>query len=69
MAKIKNINDDLGMPITFEASTVEEAVIQMAQAVAACGLDQWQNEIAIGRTVDEIADQLTEGFDYEVVDE
>jgi hypothetical protein len=64
MVKIKNINDDLGMPITFEASTVEEAVIQMAQAVAACG-----NEIAINRTTDEIADQLTEGFDYEVVDE
>jgi hypothetical protein len=64
MAKIKNINDDLGMPITFEASTVEEAVIQMAQAVAACG-----NEIAIGRTTDEIADQLREGLDYEVVDE
>jgi hypothetical protein len=60
MAKIKNINDDLGMPITFEASTVEEAVIQMAQAVAACGN---------GRTADEIADQLTEGLDYEVVDE
>jgi hypothetical protein len=60
MAKIKNINDDLGMPITFEASTVEEAVIQMAQAVAACGNDS---------TTDEIADQLEEGFDYEVVDE
>jgi len=60
VAKIKNINDDLGMPITFEASTVEEAVIQMAQAVAACGNDS---------TTDEIADCLEEGFDYEVVDE
>jgi hypothetical protein len=66
MAKIKNINDDLGMPITFEASTVEEAVIQMAQAVAACGNDRLTVGIV---TTDEIADQLEEGFDYEVVDE
>lgn len=64
MATIKNINDGFGMPVTFEASTVEEAVIHMAQAVAACG-----NEIAIGLTVDEIADELEEGFDYEVIDE
>jgi len=63
MAKIKNINDNLGMPITFESSTVEDSVIQMAQAVAACG-----NEIAIGRTIDEIADQLREGLDYEIVE-
>ena len=64
MARIKNINDKWGDPVEFEASTLDDAVFEMAQALVACG-----SEVSLGLTRDELASKLQENLDYEIVDE
>jgi len=56
MAKtIRNINDRWGMPVTFEAPTVEEAVANIGAMIQSCG--------------PELEGPLREGIDYEIVDD
>lgn len=61
--KIRNINSDYGMDVTFSASTIEDCVFDMAEAIVACG-----HEFSEGKDRQEIAESLTEGTDYEIVD-
>ena len=62
--RIRNINEDFGESVEFEASTETECKISMAQALIACG-----NEISAGKTTDEMVDILVEGADYEIVND
>ena len=62
--KIRNINEKYGEPIEFEAQSIDQALVDMAQAIIACG-----NDVSLGLTTDEMADTLREGVDYEVIDD
>lgn len=57
MKTIRNINESLGMDVTFQAETVELAVARMLAAVQDCS-----PEMAAITT-------LVEGDDYEVIEE
>lgn len=56
MKTIRNINEELGMDVTFSADTVDEAVAEMLAAVQDCGPEMAE------------INELVEGQDYEIVE-
>jgi hypothetical protein len=56
--KIVNINEKFGELVEFSGSDLPECIIQMVQAIRACGY---------GESVNDLCDSLREGEDYEII--